>query len=309
MSRLNLEWLAVFAEIYRCNSVSLAAARLGIAQATASVALGRLRSHFRDKLFIRTSEGMQPTPYARDLYPILKSVLQSLAQAQNARAEFEPERAARNFRICMTDISEAVIVPVLLNHLRGIAPNVSIEVEAISPDSARRLEEGEIDLAIGFMPHLETGFLQRTLFSETFVCLAARDHPRIGNTLSRSDFLSERHISISTSGTGHVVVDKVLARHDLERRIALRLPSFLGVARIVAQTELLVVVPRRVGESFADQEPVKMLEPPIPTPSYSVKIHWHERFHADTGNAWLRRTLADLFVPLRSGTPRARIGA
>jgi hypothetical protein len=25
-----------------------------------------------------------------------------------------------------------------------------------------------------------------------------------------------------------------------------------------------------------------------------VKQHWHERFHADAGNAWLRRMLAEL---------------
>ena len=76
----------------------------------------------------------------------------------------------------------------------------------------------------------------------------------------------------------------------------LRVPSFLGVARIVAQTELLVIVPRLLGDTLASQEPVQLLEPPVVLPSYKVKQHWHERFHADAGNVWLRRTMAELFA-------------
>ena len=82
----------------------------------------------------------------------------------------------------------------------------------------------------------------------------------------------------------------------------LRLPSFLGVARIVAQTELLVVVPRLVGDLLAAQEAVQVLEPPLALPSYAVRQHRHERFHADAGNAWLRRVMAELFV--KQGRPQ-----
>ena len=108
-------------------------------------------------------------------------------------------------------------------------------------------------------------------------------------------FLRDAHIVVSSSGTGHSIVDKVLGRHGMEREVALRLPSFLGVARIVAQTELLVIVPRRLGDMLVSQEDVRLLDPPIALPYYSVKQHWHERFHADPANVWLRRTLAELF--------------
>ncbi len=113
--------------------------------------------------------------------------------------------------------------------------------------------------------------------------------------LSRRAFSAEGHIVVTASGTGHSIVDKVLARHQVERRIVLRVPSFLGVARIVAQTELLVIVPRLLGHALASQERVQLLEPPVPLPPYKVKQHWHERFNADAGNVWLRRTMAELF--------------
>jgi DNA-binding transcriptional LysR family regulator len=295
MAKLDLEWLAVFDEIYKTNSVSRAAERLGLAQATASIALNKLRAHFGDKLFSRTSKGMEPTPFAQEIYPDLREVIVRLEKARGVRTVFVPGDATREFRICMTDISEVVLLPTLLNHLRRVAPKVHIEAEKISTDSPRRLEAGDVDLAVGFMPHLEAGFFQQTLFTQNFVCLVAKNHPRIGAKLSKEAFFAEGHIVVTTSGTGHSIVDKVMAQHGNGRQVVLRLPSFLGVARIVAQTELLVIAPRLLGEALASQEKVRLLSPPITLPSYAVKQHWHERFHADPGNVWLRRTMAELF--------------
>ncbi|MET3495300.1 LysR family transcriptional regulator [Variovorax boronicumulans] len=295
MSKLDLEWLAVFDEVYKTGNVSRAAERLGMAQAAASTALNKLRAHFDDRLFTRTAQGMQPTPHAERIRPHLREVLAQLAQAQGNRSSFEPERAQRRFRICMTDISEVVLLPGLLDHLRHVAPGVHIETEIISTHSGRRLQDGEVDLAVGFMPQLDAGFYQQTLFMQNFVCLAAQNHPRIGARLTRKRFEAEAHAVVSTSGTGHAIVDTTIARLGLQRNVVVRLSSFLSVARIVAHTELLVVVPRILGKVLATQEPVKLLEMPFALADYAVKQHWHERFHADPGNAWLRRTLAQLF--------------
>jgi DNA-binding transcriptional LysR family regulator len=308
MARLDLEWLSVFDEIYKTGSVSGAADRLGLAQPTASTALNKLRAHFGDKLFSRTSKGMEPTPRAREIYPEIREVMALLEKAQGVRNVFMPEDGARTFRISITDISEIILLPRLLNHVRKVAPNVRIEAEKISVESPRRLETGEVDLAVGFMPHLEAGFYQQTLFTQDFVCLAALNHPRIGRTVDKAAFVNEGHIAVSSSGTGHSIVDKIMAQQGVERDVVLRLPSFLGVARIVAQTELLVIVPRILGETLASQEAIKVLDPPVALPAYAVKQHWHDRFHADPGNVWLRRTLAELFANA-AGKPVSKRGS
>lgn len=294
MAKLDIDWLHVFVEVYKTQSVSRAAERLGLAQANASAVLNRLRAHFGDRLFCRTSRGMEPTPFARQIYADVAESLGKLAHLSGSRAVFDAAKAERDFRICMTDISEVVVLPTLTNHLQRHAPGVSVEAERISPDTPRRLEAGEVDLAVGFMPHLEAGFYQQTLFEQDFVCLAAEHHPRVRSQPNKRAFLAESHIVVTTSGTGHAIVDKVMAQQGFERRVALRVPSFLGVARIVAQTELLVIVPRRLGEALAQQERVRAFAPPVALPPFAVKQHWHERFHADAGNAWLRRTLSTL---------------
>ena len=295
MAKLDLEWLNLFDEIYKTGSVSRAAERRGMAQGTASIALNKLRQHYGDKLFCRTSRGMEPTPFATGIYPALRDAMAMLERTHGAREAFDPASARRVFRLLITDISEIVLLPTLLNHLRKTAPGVHIEIGKISTDSPRRLESGEADIAVGFMPDLEAGFYQQTLFTQDFVCLAASNHPRIGDKLSKAAFLKEAHIVVGSSGTGHSIVDRVLDQQGLQREVVLRLPSFLGVARIVAQTELLVIVPRRLGNTLASQEAIRLLATPVELPSYAVKQHWHERFHADAGNVWLRRTLAELF--------------
>ena len=300
MAKLDLGWLGVFVEIYKTQSVSRAAQRLQLEQASASITLAKLRRYFNDPLFVRTSQGMVPTTRAQALYPDLAQALSLIEQARGGREAFSPQSAQRAFRLCITDISEIVLLPRLINHLQNTAPGLVLEAEKISPDSRRRLELGEVDLAVGFVPDLEAGFYQQTLFAQDFVCLASKDHPRVRNKLSPRLFGAEGHIVVTTAGTGHTIVDKVLHKHKLTRRVVLRVPSFLGVARIVAQTEFLVIVPRLLGHALASQERVQLLEPPVPLPSYKVKQHWHERFNADAGSLWLRKTMVGLFSNLNA---------
>ncbi len=295
MAKLDLDWLGVFVEVYKTQSVSRAAQRLGMEQASASIALNKLRHHFDDRLFSRTSRGMEPTPKAQRIYPQLQEALLCIEKARGTPEVFSPRDAVPEFHICMTDISEIGLLPRLLSHLQQTAPGLAVEVDKISPESKRGLESGDIDLAIGFTPDLEAGFYQQALFAQNFVCLASAEHPRVRSKLSRRAFSAEGHIAVVAAGTGHSIVDKVLARHKTERRVVLRVPSFLGVARIVAQTELLVIVPRLLGRTLALQERVQVLESPVPLPAYKVKQHWHERFNTDAGNMWLRQTMAELF--------------
>jgi DNA-binding transcriptional LysR family regulator len=294
MAKLDIDWLGVFIEIHKTRSVSLAAQRLNIAQARASGVLAKLRRHFGDPLFAPTSRGMEPTPYAEKIFPDILHCFDKLSSPDSHRSSFIPITATRTFRLCMTDISEIVVLPLLMNELRRLAGGVAIEVEHISADSRIQLESGDVDLAVGYMPSLEANFYQLTLFRQGFVSLAARNHPRIRERPTRQAFCREGHIAVSTSATGHSIVDRQFEKLGVERKVVLRVPGFLAVARLVAKTELLATVPRRLGEALATQEDINIFPPPIPLPTYAVKLHWHARFHADEGNIWLRKCIGRL---------------
>lgn len=295
MKRFDIELLLVFDEIYKTRNVTRAAHNLGLPQSTVSLGLGRLREHFKDRLFSRTPKGMEPTPRAENAIGDVRRALQALQHALADEPVFDPAGSTREFRICMTDISEIVLLPRLLNYLRENGPGIQVDISKISPDSPSELADGTVDLAVGFMPHLEAGFYQQKLFDQEFVCLVSNHHPRVHDELSLEALRREEHVLVRTSGTGHAIVDKILAREGIERRVVLRLPSFLGVARIVAQTELLAIVPYRYGTEMAASEDIRLLPVPVELPSFHVKQHWHERYHADASNRWLRQVFARLF--------------
>lgn len=295
MARFDLELLLIFDEIYKTRNVTRAADNLKLPQSTVSIGLGKLREHFNDRLFSRTAKGMEPTPRAQNAINDVRISIQALQHALAEQPVFDPAASRREFRICMTDISEIVLLPQLLNHLRGVGPGIRVDISKISADSPAELADGTVDLAVGFMPHLEAGFYQQKLFDQRFACLVSDQHPRIGESMGVEDLKREGHVVVRTSGTGHAIVDKVLAQEAIERNVLLHLPSFLGVARIVAQTEMIAIVPHRYGLVNAGSEAIRVLPVPVALPEFAVKQHWHERYHADASNRWLRQVMARLF--------------
>lgn len=298
---LDFRLLKILDAVYATGSLTQAAQRVGLSQPTLSLALGKLRAYFKDPLFVRASNRMAPTPFADTLIRSVREALQLLDSALGTRPVFTPGNSDRTFRICMTDISQDVMLPALLNRLRETAPSVRIEVINISDLTPKMLENGEADLAIGFIPQLDAGYYQQKLFWQNFVCLARVDHPRIRTRLTLRQYREELHVQVVTPGTGHTIVDKLVEQAGIERRVAVRVPNFLGVAAIIANTDLIAVVPRGLGESFAQRHRLRVLPVPLKIPNYAVKQHWHERYHQDPANQWLRALVAKLFI---DGPPR-----
>jgi DNA-binding transcriptional LysR family regulator len=225
----------------------------------------------------------------------LKPVREAIALLRSTLGQqvvFDPLKSTRAFRIAMADVSQVVMLPDLMTYLDAAAPSVAIDILHISQETPRALESGDADLAIGFMPHLMAGFYQQTLFEQRFVCLARKDHPRVRSKLTPVQFLAEAHIAVITPGTGH---HQVVGRAFRKQRIALHVPDYLGVGLIVANTDLLVIVPERVAEILSRENRVKVIACPIALPSYQVKQHWHERYVGDPANMWLRSVMSRLF--------------
>jgi DNA-binding transcriptional LysR family regulator len=292
---LDLRQLQLFDLIYTTRSVTRTAALLEQSQPTVSIWLGKLRRQLRDPLFVRTPSGMQPTPRADALVGQAREILESLRRLSDWEPTFLPATAQRRFRICMTDASHITLLPQLLAHVRAVTPYVRLDALRIDGNTAQALETGEADLAVGYIPWLESGIYQQTLFPQDWVCLANRRHPRIGKTLTLQTYRNEAHVSI-VGGTGAQLLEAALLARRVRRNIALELPGFLGLYAIVSTTDLIATLPRHTGETLAKLGDMKVYPCPVPIPKFAVKQHWHVRYHHDAGNRWLRNTLASLFL-------------
>jgi DNA-binding transcriptional LysR family regulator len=292
----SLKLLRLFELLYSTGSVTRSAEHLGQSQPTVSIWLSQLRKLLNDPLFVRTPAGMQPTPRADALMPIVRAALACIRQLTEDAPAFVPARSTRRFRICMTDASHVTLLPQLLAHVRGVAPGVRLEAARIDPNTAGAMEAGDADLAIGLVPGLESGFYQQTLFTQDWVCLVNRRHPRLaGGRLTIRRYEAEPHVGI-VSGTGYRLLEATLRKRSIQRNVQLELPGFLGLPAILSTTDLVATLPRHIGETLARTGDLLVLKCPLPIPTFQVKQHWHARFHHDAGNRWLRGVCAALFM-------------
>jgi DNA-binding transcriptional LysR family regulator len=305
MKNIDLRLLEVVRELHRTGSVSHAAQNLGLSQSAVSMSLARLRNHFNDPLFVRTSRGMEPTPYAAELIGDLKQAAEILESAMERRLHFDPAFSDRMFHLVSTDIAQFTILPKLVKRLSADAPSVRIDLRALTEDTPRLLESGEADLAIGLIPQMGAGFCQQKLFTNQYLCAMRADHPRIKDKLTLDQFQRETHLSVTTLGTGYETLEKTLESMKIQRHIGMRVPSFLGVSAIITATEYLVIVPGRFGKMIAERPNIRLLPLPFALPAYEVTQNWHERYSHDPGQKWLRSILADMFRESRNGVEAA----
>lgn len=303
MSELDLRHLRIFVALHATKNVTRAADAVGLSQSSVSVVLAQLREHYGDPLFVRTSGGMQATPRTEQLLPIVRQALQLLDQSLVRAADFNPAEIKRKFRICMTDVGQFTLLPRLLSKIQPIAPNVSIEVGNLSHETARQLESSEADLAMGFTVDIKAGFYQQKLFDEGFACIVARDHPRIIDRMSLAQLQQEKHVKVMLSATAHWIVDKILERKGVQRTFAVTVPTFLGLGQLVASSDLVAIVPLRLGAIFAAESGVKIVPSPVRFPSYPVVQYWHDRYHRDPGNMWLRSLVFEAATSLALTAP------
>ena len=295
---LDAKTLRLFELLYTTGSVTRTADMLGCSQPTVSIGLARLRKQFNDPLFVRTSVAMQPTPKADSLIATVREVLDGLRRLSEAEQRFEPAEADRAFRIFMTDASHITLLPQLFTHVRALAPKVRLEAASIGPQMVSDLQSGEGDLALGLIPGLEAGFYQQALFEQNWVCLTNPRHSHLGQALTLDDYVKADHVGI-IAGTGQMLLEAALKQHGIERNVALKLPGFLGLSAILQSTDMVATLPQHIGETLARSAGLKVWPCPIPIPSFTVKQHWHARYHHDPANRWLRSMCSELFLRLK----------
>jgi DNA-binding transcriptional LysR family regulator len=304
LKNLDLKLIGIIGDLCTSRSVSATAANLDIRQSTVSMALARLRKHFDDPLFVRTSAGMEPTPRGIELIEVFRSAEFYMRKALESQEIFDPTRSTRSFKLCSTDLAQLTILPALLKRLKLISPSVTVTLCPISDGTPARLESGDVDLAIGFVQPKGTGFCSQRLFQDRFVCVFGSGHPRIGKDLSIDQFEAEAHIAIASNGTDHSVLDDTLKENGIRRQIGLRVPGFLGLGPILTNTDLIAILPEQLGTYLARSGRIRLAELPVYIPPYSIYQVWHERVTHDAASRWFRKVIAGLFLRATGDTIR-----
>jgi DNA-binding transcriptional LysR family regulator len=295
----DLNLLPVLVAIYDQGSVSGAARRLGTSQSAVSAALAKLREKFGDPLFVRVGYGMAATAKMRAQIAFVRETLARVESALSTDLTFDPATTNRMFTFALSDVGEMVFMPKILQRLRSLAPGATVRSVTLPPREIEHdLENGDIDLAVGYFPDLRRkAFVDQHLFTHHFVCLLRADHPIKASILSLKQFLSLEHAVVYGTGRSYEIFERFLQRKKITRRVVLQTPHFMSIPTIIAQSDLIVTVPHAVGAFVTNAHMnIRIAKPPLRIPPIDLKQHWHRKFHDDAKVKWLRGLVATLFT-------------
>ena len=296
--KFDLNLLPVVSVLLEERSVTKAAEKLGITQSGVSRALNRLRETFDDPLFIKSRLGVEPTAKALHLAAAVRSLLTQVETRLFSSMSFDAATYDGTFSITSTEAAEFWFWPKIFGRLRQLSPRSSYRLLRLSTrEIPRELKNGGIDLCVGFFPKLHgTNLMQQGVVSVPPICLLRADHPIHGHKLTIKQFLELEHALVEASG-GNILVDHVLGHKRLHRRVVLYTTGYSALPSLIANSDLVAIIPLSLGTHFVASTPnLKLMKPPLEFPCAYVRQYWHRKFHEAPKIKWLRGIIKRIFI-------------
>lgn len=295
---LDLHHLQVLEVLLREHSLTRAAKVLDVTQPALSKTLAHLRGYFSDPLFVRVGLRMEPTAKALRLQSSIGAILERVRALRAREAAFDPATSTRTFSFCVVDAGVIKLLPPLVTLLLAQAPHVRLRTLEIDAQQLEPwLASGKLDFAMGSFPSLTKGIRRQFLWNETYVSVVRSGHPRLDRRPTRQAFAAEKHVLVSTFGTGHAhrLAERAIESAVDSDNIVCRVPMFIAAAILAKHTDAVATLPHSIATVLADDLDLQIIRPPIKMPKIEIYQYWHNRFHREPGGQWIRSVFASLF--------------
>lgn len=293
LEQFDVGWLRALELLLETASVSEAARRAHLGQPAMSRMLARMRVVLSDPILVRTGRGSELSANALVLRPRVQAALATLRDALRTPAAFDARGDPFEVRIAANDYAIAALLGPWFASVRKQAPRLSMQVAPIALRSIAALDAGELDFAVG--PRLDTPNLQldhfvvRPLWEDHFVCMMRKGHPSSKKRWSLETYLQYDHVLVATGRPGPAQMDAALAKLQKRRRVATTVPSFLLVPELLAQTDMIALLPKRL---LAQRDPRLMQRAlPLKLSTLPLYLAWHPRSTVDARHRWARLSL------------------
>jgi DNA-binding transcriptional LysR family regulator len=295
LASIDLNLLLVFDAIMQEKNVTRAGDRIGMSQPAMSNALNRLRYHINDELFVRSSEGMLPTPRAVELSTPIRGALDGIESALDP-TEFDPLISTRTFTIGTNDYCVSILIPKLAAAMQQDAPNINIRLMSSAGHTFEMLDSQEIDFGISAISEVPDRYGNEICIEDKYVLLMRKNHPLSKGKITNEQFANARHMVISPRGETHGFVDDDLAKINMKRTIAMVVNHFSSAPSILANSDLILTAPKRIADIFAPLYSLTIRPAPFKGEKTfsSVKLIWHKKLANHSGHNWFREYLQSI---------------
>lgn len=290
---VDLNLLKAFDALLIEGTVTRAAAKIGVSQPAMSAALHRLRALFGDQLFVRTPGGMEQTARAKELAIPIQRALRNLEAALNSPLTFDPITFRGTFVLGVTEYAEIALVESLANVIQKHTQHIDVRLRTTARnDFTELLDDGSIDAFIGHAQEIPSRFASKLLLHDPLVLLARRGHPIFKSELSLSSLVKWPQLLVSPTGDAQGPVDALLKRHNLERRVAMTVGTYLSVPLALQSSDMTANVPAQLANRLSKGMPLQTAALPFQHVVSSTLV-WHRRNDGDQPREWLRAIIQD----------------
>ena len=304
--RYDLNLLPIFVALMEERSVTRAAERMGMTQPALSNALSRLRLMLQDQLFVRERYGIQPTPIALELAPLIAEALAQLDDAVLGQQAFDPAQAERLFTIAPNGYVEFVLVPAVVARLQKVAPGIKLRLTPYGNDLVETgVVSGTTALVLGRIVDPPDNLVVQHPMDEGLACAVRADHPDVGDAMTREQFETMKHVNIVPPGRMRAGLFQALAQQQLKRDVAISVTNFFAVAEMVAVTDYCATLPSLICRRLMHDPRLKILPAPVDLGSFPVEMAWHVRYRHDPAHRWLRTLIGEVITDLKGKTAAA----
>ena len=289
--RIDINLYPLFIAIYEQRSISKAAKILCITQSAASHALQRLRQHLKDDLFVRVSNQMLATPFAEQIYPVIKNALILIQSISMQKQSFDPN-SIQTLKVAVHDEIEPIIFPKLVEHFQKL--NLIIQFSSIKLDRKTIITDlatQQIDFVIDLEQNLGEKIQFNKLAQDQFVVCTQQ------KMMDEAIYLASPHIGVSSRRTGVLVEDIYLNRQQFSRQIFLRCQHYSTALQILTQEpQLILTIPKNILVHLRLAQNLNIFDVPVDLPYINMGMYWHKDLELNLRHQFLRSEIFKIFA-------------
>lgn len=294
LQEVNLNLLLALHALLKERHISNAAERVGLSQPAMSRALQRLRKEFNDSLLVKGAGGYELTPRAMALEAPLRQLVSDL-EAIYTEPVFDPAEAQGEFCIAALDYEFIVLLPMLTERLRLVAPGITIKALPFTGDDFEPLMRGEVHLVLTAIEQVPENLYRQALYDEKNACMVNPQFLESHPELSVGNFTKLDHIWVYLRNNDPGKIDDTLDKMGIKRNIVNTTPTFfLSAFTVASSTNLVTVLPERVENTLCKNLPITTIDTPIPFETFTIYQVWHERSLKDKKHKFIRQLIVDI---------------
>lgn len=289
LASLDLNLLLSLDALLRQRNVTRAAKQMGLSQPTVSAALSRLRRHFGDELLTRVGNGYQLTPLATQLSDLTHIAVSSVERVFTAAPVFEPGTSTREFTLLASDYVVAILGHTIADLFAEEAPHARLRFRPITPAVVERADQALLTTDLMLLPHVAVTALSHTdLYRDEWVCVVSATNPLAGTGLTVDALRTLPWVATYHGTLTSTLSAQRLRTLGIEPHVQVASENFLTAPALVAGSDRIALLPRRLVELLALDVGVRALPCPFEAGPLIEAMWWHPVHDDDPQHSYLR---------------------